>query len=646
MRAPGEVYHPFVLFGVMNGIFVAGIPFAVAYLAARSYLISGLPSILFLGCGVLCFGLGNFFPLFVLELNSGINAGVTIHNCGMLTASIFHTLSAVFISREVLSGARSLKNKEKTLTVMYTASVLILALVLAGTRVGAIPIFFIQNQGPTPVRQLVLTSAIILFTFSTLLFAGIFFRTFIDFIYWYSLSLTLIAIGLAAVLLAKNVGSPLSWAGRSAQYTGGIYFLVSVIKTQKTARVKNIPLEKALSRFFREAEVNYRILVNTSTDAIISFNREGRIILWNPAAEKIFGYTLTEASSLSLFDLVASRDRFQKIWDSITHLASQKSGFFSRNSVQMDLRKKQGTLISGELSFSVRKTPHQWTGTVIIRDITRQKQAEQALKEAYDEMERRVYQRTRELAAANYQLKKEIEERKQVQDALQKSEKRLRSLSAKLITVQEDERKRISNELHDSISQSLAAVKYSIEDAIAKAGKNTPVSRALEPVIAILQQTVKETRQIIKNLRPCTLDNLGLIPTISLLCEDFREIYSAIHVEQHINIDENDIPLPLKLVIYRVIQEALNCIAAHSNADNVDVYLGRNNRTIQLTIKENGSEKNIAEMLDPETAARRVPSSIKERTEFSGGQLDAEYLPGQGTAINALWPCSSTSNRK
>jgi signal transduction histidine kinase len=255
------------------------------------------------------------------------------------------------------------------------------------------------------------------------------------------------------------------------------------------------------------------------------------------------------------------------------------------------------------------------------------RRAEEALQEAHAELEIRVEERTAELVRANEQLKK--------------SEDELRILSSQLLTAQENERARIARELHDGIGQSLSAIKFRIEDALGQMGKNLTESsvNSLNSLIPVIQSTVEEVRKITMDLRPSTLDDLGILATIAWFSREFQETYTNVRIQKEIGLGETDIPESLKTVIFRVVQETLNNVAKHSGADSVTIFLRKRNDTLELTIEDNGRGFDLEEELDIDGSKRGFGlGSMKERIELSGGSFSLESVRRQGTTIRASWP--------
>ena len=235
----------------------------------------------------------------------------------------------------------------------------------------------------------------------------------------------------------------------------------------------------------------------------------------------------------------------------------------------------------------------------------------------------------------------DITDRKMAEEALRQSERELRLLSTQLLAVQEQERGRIARELHDGIGQSLSAIKFRVEDALGQMGKNLAESsiNSLNSLIPVIQSTVEEVRRITMDLRPATLDDLGILATIAWFCREFQETYANVKIEKEIGIAETDIPESLKTVIFRVVQEALNNVAKHSGAESVTIFLTKRDDTIELTIEDNGRGFDLEEELDIDVSKRGFGlGSMKERTELSGGSFSLESVRREGTSVRAFWP--------
>ncbi len=222
-----------------------------------------------------------------------------------------------------------------------------------------------------------------------------------------------------------------------------------------------------------------------------------------------------------------------------------------------------------------------------------------------------------------------------LEEELKDSETRLRYLSSQLLTVQENERRSIARELHDGVGQMLTAVKFKIESALQLKSKK----KSLEAVIPLIKESIEEVRRVQMDLRPSTLDDLGVLATLGWFCREYQKIYSHIRVEKKTGLEESDVPMPVKTVIYRVTQEALNNIAKHSKANLVRFSLNKKENKIELTIRDDGIGFDLEQTLNQERSRRGLGlTSMRERTQLSGGSFVIETTPGKGTILRAEWP--------
>jgi PAS domain S-box-containing protein len=213
-------------------------------------------------------------------------------------------------------------------------------------------------------------------------------------------------------------------------------------------------------------------------------------------------------------------------------------------------------------------------------------------------------------------------------------------LSSRLLEVQEDERKRLSRELHDSTGQLLAALKFGIENALDRMHHGTIKEsiELLEAVIPLAQQASDEVRRIHTDLRPLMIDDLGIVATISWFCREFETLYAGVRIEQMILMDQKRVPEPLKIVIFRILQEALNNVAKYSKADRVRVALREKDDKLELAIEDNGQGFDVEHVRSEKNADRGVGlTSMKERTELSGGSFSIHSSKGKGTTVRASW---------
>ena len=215
----------------------------------------------------------------------------------------------------------------------------------------------------------------------------------------------------------------------------------------------------------------------------------------------------------------------------------------------------------------------------------------------------------------------EIIMRNQTQDELKQSEKALQYLSAQLFHSQESERKRVAQELHDSVGQTLSALKFRVENILRQSGENSDYDhfQSLKSLVPQIKESIIEINRIGRGLRPSMLDDLGVLAALSWFCREFAVTYPDIHIEQKIAVEEDDVPENIKVVIYRVLQESLNNIAKHSSAALVGLSLKKSNKTLELTIKDNGRGFDLAHALSQAGEKRGLGlAGMMKRIDLSG----------------------------
>lgn len=238
-------------------------------------------------------------------------------------------------------------------------------------------------------------------------------------------------------------------------------------------------------------------------------------------------------------------------------------------------------------------------------------------------------------------LLEDVTARKQVEERLTETTRQLKVLSQQLIDVHEQERKRVASELHDGIGQYLNALKFSLQRGSRLDGPAEPGS-GQAPLYAelalLLQEAIEEVRRMAADLRPAILDDLGIVATVNWFCRRVQTIYSHIRFDTQIDICENDVPERLKIVIFRLLQEAMTNVAKHSKATAVQIRLLKNGKTIGLVVTDNGAGFDVVRIMESKTTERGFGLfSMRERVKLSGGDFLIESTPGKGAKISACW---------
>ncbi|MBW8307331.1 MAG: PAS domain S-box protein [Thiobacillus sp.] len=229
---------------------------------------------------------------------------------------------------------------------------------------------------------------------------------------------------------------------------------------------------------------------------------------------------------------------------------------------------------------------------------------------------------------------------------LRESHDELRRLSGLLVTIQEDERRRIALDLHDGLGQSLSLIKLSVEGAAQQlaAGSAEAAAASLQQLLPRIRQTLVEVRRVSTELRPSILDDLGILPTLSWFLREFDAACGELAVAPAFNVAEHEVPAPLRITLYRILQEATNNIVKHAGANRVRISLDRIGEVLRLLIEDNGCGFDPDNIPYVEGEARGIGLvSMKERAALFGGTCRIVSAPGQGTRIEVLWPCNEAT---
>lgn len=333
-------------------------------------------------------------------------------------------------------------------------------------------------------------------------------------------------------------------------------------------------------------------LLDSAMDAIITVDSEQNVILYNKAAEKIFGWPTGEMLGQPLTRLIPRRHQGahggQVRSFGQTGITSRRMG---DGTVMCGLR-ADGQEFPLEASISQLNTAQGKLYTVILRDVT-------------------------ERVRANEELI---------------------AFASAAHAIRESEKKRIARELHDELAQSLTAIKMDIT-WIREAIPGDGVRAKLDDMLSLLDTTVAATRRIASDLRPLLLDDLGLVPAIQWLTHNFSQRHS---VACRLLLDEEvELAEPYATALFRIVQESLVNVAKHAGASWVEVHIERTVEGVTLEVADDGA--GFA------ADAPRKPNSLglmglRERARLLRGTVDIESAPGQGTRIRVVIPMPSTGD--
>lgn len=267
-------------------------------------------------------------------------------------------------------------------------------------------------------------------------------------------------------------------------------------------------------------------------------------------------------------------------------------------------------------------------------------------------LNRELHQRTIDLAASNRQLKKEIAERLIAEKTLRRSEQhsirllgqsrllqeQLRLLSRRILSAQEEERKRISRELHDVIAQLLTGINVRLDALKIEATANTKgIGAKITRTQRLVERSVDIVHRFARELRPAVLDDLGLIPALHSFMKSFAK-ETGILVGLTAFKEVEKLSSGKRTILYRVAHEGLTNVARHAQASQAEVNIRRVANDVLMQIRDNGKAFDVNKALRPGKGQRLGLLGMRERVEMVGGRLVIESAPGKGTSIAVRIP--------
>ncbi len=592
----------------------------VAYLLARSFLVRGTPGLLALSLGVVLFGAAG---LSGLGLSSrGVNAIVTVHNSLAWLSAFFQVVSAILMIRP----RRALPAAGLWLAIGYAFALSLIGLILVAVLENWTPTFFIQGRGGTPVRQLILATAIGMFVLAACLLRISGRESAESFTRWYSLALGLYAAGLLGVMLQPSVGSVLGWTGRSAQFLGGIYMLIAAVASVRDTRAWQIPLDRALERErvrLRESEQRYRTLFEMMTEGFavheIVTDEQGRpsnyrFLDVNPAFERLTGFSIEELRGMELRQMIHPDDLPENTKWIDRMLSGQVPGF----TIENRYLRKGGEAVWVRKSVSLVRSPDgspQWI-IALIEDITQRKEAETELKRVNEQLEQKVEERTAELARRAEQL---------------------RALTGELTLSEQRERRRLARVLHDHIQQLLVSAKF--RTAILGRSGDDLTRQAAAEIELLLDESIKSSRSLTAELSPPILHEGGLAAGLEWLARWMADKHGVI-VDLSMEDNLPTLPDDVKVLLFESVRELLFNAVKHAHVSSVTVTVRQTpGGAVRVKVSDEGPGFDPARLnWAGEGGGGFGLFSIRERFDLIGGSLEIDTAPGRGSRFTLTTP--------
>ena len=372
-------------------------------------------------------------------------------------------------------------------------------------------------------------------------------------------------------------------------------------------------------------------IVDSSDDAIISKTLEGVITSWNAGAERLFGYTAKEAIGQHI-SMIIPRDRLDEETKLLARL-SQGDRIDHFDTIRV---RKDGATLDISLSISaVRDSAGKIIGvSKIARDITARKrierelhQSEERFRTLADALDTQVQFRTQELRRRNAEILQQTDQ--------------LRDLSGRLMFAQDQERRRIARELHDSAGQNLAALGMTLARLENDANRDPALlSKSIKHAQDLIQKLTEEIRTTSYLLHPPMLDELGLSSALRWYTEGLTE-RSGISIELNIPDDLGRLAPEVELAIFRLVQECLTNIHRHSGSKTAVIRIAREPDKIYAEVQDHGKGISTERLAEIQSHGVGVGiTGMRERVRQSHGELTIDSDP-LGTKITAIFPAKT-----
>ena len=367
--------------------------------------------------------------------------------------------------------------------------------------------------------------------------------------------------------------------------------------------------------------------------AIINLDPVGNVVSWNNGAERLKGYRAEEIIGKHFSAFYPPEDVTDGKPQQILEEAAQRGHSEDEG---LRVRKDGSRFWANVVVTALRNDKGSLQGFAkITRDMTERHGKEESLAKAKDLLELRVEQRTTVLARVNHELRTEIAERVRAEEQLRASLDQLRALAGRLQSVREEERKSIAREIHDELGQACTAIKMDLALISRKATKRqTRLLTKVDSATQLVDGMIVTLRRIASELRPRTLDDLGLAAALEGQAQEFE---TRTGIRCRVALPEESLILDSErsTAIFRIFQESLTNVARHARATRVEARLEREVNQIIFQVRDNGAG------FDMEEAKSRKSLGLvgmHERAFLLNGELNVESVPGTGTTLTLRIP--------
>jgi PAS domain S-box-containing protein len=355
------------------------------------------------------------------------------------------------------------------------------------------------------------------------------------------------------------------------------------------AMLEDLSVTRSLERSIAETNRLLAALIDASPVAIIVADADSRIRIWNAAAEEVYGWKAAEVVGQPVATIASTAAGLL-----LSGLAAAADATQLPSVIAVDSRRDGTKFFSWPAAAVVDAGQSRVTTMALVRDVSQQVEAERAAVRASEE---------------------------------------LRALSLRTMEIMEEERIRISREIHDDLGQLLTAVMFDLAAAKQSSGGDALVAARLDHAAATVQTALASVRRIAADLRPPLLDKMGLQAAVQMEVTAFQE-RTGIECNLSLMDEEPGIGGDAATAVYRIVQEALTNVGKHADAQSVDVRMRQRNGTFYLEMRDDGSG------IDP---ARKREGALglvgmRERAAAIGAELRIEPGRPHGTVVTLVVP--------
>lgn len=339
-------------------------------------------------------------------------------------------------------------------------------------------------------------------------------------------------------------------------------------------------------------EEKLRAISDGALDAVVMIDEVGRVVHWNPAAERMFGYRQGEILGRHAHEVLVPPRLREKAAGGFREFAAAGTGLLVGQVLELTALRKDGGEFAVEIAVSPIRVDGRWAAAAIIRDIT---------------------------------------ERKRTDDSLERERQHLKCL----LEMYERDRKLTAFEIHDGLTQSVTAALMQLEGglAAARSGSLDDLPRNLATSVHLLRDSLQEARRLIGGLRPASLDEKGLLAALDRLIEE-RQAAEQAAIEYVQDVRFERLTPPLETAIFRVVQEALTNALRYSGSQRVRLSLTQKDDRVLVEVQDWGAGFDPANIPGKHFGLE----GIRLRAELFGGRATVESSEGQGTRIAVEFP--------